>query len=56
VCLNGVSLTVSGLTDTDFRVSLIPETQLKTNFSRLNIDNYVNLEVDIVARYLERLI
>ncbi len=55
VCLNGVSLTVSELTDKHFRVSLIPATIEHTNFKSMQVGDLVNVEIDLIARYLERL-
>lgn len=56
VCLNGISLTISGLDDEKFKVSLIPKTIEETNLQYLNPGDKVNIEIDVVARYLERLI
>jgi riboflavin synthase len=56
VSLNGVSLTVSELQEKNFSVTLIPHTLEKTNLGDLNKGDKVNVEVDIIARYLERLI
>jgi riboflavin synthase len=55
VALNGISLTISGLFDDSFKVSLIPETLSNTNLKYIKAGNFVNLEVDVVARYLDRL-
>jgi len=52
VCLNGVSLTVSSITDISFGVSIIPHTLENTTFQNLKIGNKVNLEVDLIARYI----
>ena len=56
VALDGVSLTVSALTDDVFEVSLIPETLARTNLSELSPGARVNVEVDILAKHVERLI
>jgi len=56
VCLDGVSLTVNGVSDEDVDLLLIPHTLQVTNLSRLKAGDRVNVEVDIVARYLERLL
>lgn len=51
ICLNGVSLTVNDVSDQEFTVNIIPITYTKTNFSRLNVGDIVNYEVDILAKY-----
>lgn len=56
ISINGVSLTISGLGQDWFKVSLITHTLEITNLSYLKINDKVNLEIDIIARYLERLI
>jgi riboflavin synthase len=56
VTVNGVSLTVSGVEEDSFRVSLIPETLDRTNFRYLDEGCSVNVEIDLVARYLEKLV
>ena len=56
VAVNGVSLTISGLEKDQFEVCLIPYTLEKTNLGKLHVDNSVNIEIDIIARYLERLL
>ena len=55
ITVDGVSLTVAALDDTSFTVSLIPETLERTNLGAAHIGSSVNLEVDIVAKYVERL-
>jgi riboflavin synthase len=55
VCVNGVSLTVSALHEEGFSVSLIPETLLRTNLGQIQRGERVNLEVDILAKHVERL-
>lgn len=56
VALNGVSLTVSAVTADDFEVALIPETLARTNLAGLRPGADVNLEVDLLARYLETML
>ncbi|PKL36874.1 riboflavin synthase [Candidatus Peregrinibacteria bacterium HGW-Peregrinibacteria-1] len=56
VCLNGVSLTVAGIEGDRIGVSLIPHTLEITNLGQLAVGDFVNLEVDMLARYLDRLI
>jgi riboflavin synthase len=55
VAVDGVSLTVAGVTETGFEVSLIPETLERTNLGAAEPGRVVNIEVDVVARYVERL-
>jgi riboflavin synthase len=56
IAVDGVSLTIAGLEDRSFTVSLIPETLQRTNLGRVEAGDTVNLEVDVVAKYVERLI
>jgi riboflavin synthase len=56
IAVAGVSLTVSGLGDGCFQVSLIPTTLAATTFSDLKPGDPVNLEVDVLAKYAERLL
>ena len=55
VCVNGVSLTVCNSTDTSFEVAIIPYTQEYTNFCRIEKGSVVNLEFDIIGKYLAKL-
>ena len=55
VTLNGVSLTVNRIDRDRFEVNLIPHTLQVTNLKLLQVGARVNVEVDLVARYLERL-
>ncbi len=56
ITVDGVSLTVAGLGDTSFTVSLIPETLERTNLGHAEVGTTVNLEVDVLAKYVERLV
>jgi riboflavin synthase len=56
VALDGVSLTVSALTPRGFAVSLIPETLERTNLGGLGPGDTVNIEVDVLAKHVERLL
>lgn len=56
VAVNGVSLTVSALHEDGFEVSLIPETLARTNLGEISIGDRVNLEVDVLAKHVERLL
>ena len=54
ICVNGVSLTVVEPTDDTFRVAIIPYTHDHTNFRELRAGSSVNLEFDIVGKYIAR--
>lgn len=56
ICIDGVSLTVNGVAGTRFDVNLVPHTLEKTILGDYRPGTRVNLEVDIIARYLERLL
>jgi riboflavin synthase len=56
VAVDGVSLTVAALGDSSFTVSLIPETLERTNLGAAQAGTRVNLEVDVLAKYVERLV
>jgi riboflavin synthase len=56
IAVSGVSLTVSAVDDDSFAVSLIPETLERTTLGALAPGSPVNLEVDIVAKYVEKLV
>jgi riboflavin synthase len=56
VTVNGVSLTVNAVGDDRFEVNLIPHTLAVTNLGRLEAGSRVNLEIDLIARYVERML
>jgi len=56
IAVNGVSLTVSALLDDAFEVSLIPETLERTTLGQVEPGSVVNLEVDVLAKYVEKLV
>jgi riboflavin synthase len=56
IAVDGVSLTVSEIDDESFSVSLIPETLERTTLGAAGPGNPVNLEVDVLAKYVERLV
>ncbi|HUG97901.1 MAG TPA: riboflavin synthase [Gammaproteobacteria bacterium] len=56
ICVDGVSLTVNEVDGSVFGVNIVPHTQAATVFGTYRTGSSVNLEVDIVARYLERLV
>ena len=55
VCVNGVSLTVCNSKDTGFSVAIIPYTFEHTNFKNLKLGDEVNIEFDIVGKYISKM-
>jgi len=56
VTIDGTSLTVNALSDDKFRLTIVPHTVKETVFAYYKVGTKVNLEVDLIARYLERLL
>ncbi|ENO86149.1 riboflavin synthase [Thauera linaloolentis] len=56
VTVNGVSLTVNRVEGRDFSINLIPHTVAMTNLKHLAAGSRVNLEIDLIARYVERML
>jgi len=56
ITIDGISLTVAKATDKDFSVSIIPHTQANTVLSDRRIGDIVNLETDIIGKYVEKLL
>ena len=56
ITVDGVSLTVAGVDETGFEVALIPHTLAETTLSRLASGDNVNLETDVLAKYVEKLL
>lgn len=56
ITIDGVSLTVVDAGKSDFSIALIPHTALVTTLGRLKLEDSVNLEVDVLARYVARLL
>ena len=56
VALNGISLTINEVTSKTFGVNIIPHTRNETNFRNLKENELVNLEIDILARYLSGIV
>lgn len=54
ITINGISLTVSAVYDNKFEVSIIPHTLKNTNLSVLKVGEVVNIEYDIIAKYIEK--
>lgn len=55
IAINGVSLTVNEVDGTEFGVNIIPHTEIATTFGMLDAGERVNLEIDMLARYVARL-
>lgn len=56
ICIDGISLTVAAVDDRSFRVSIIPHTRAVTNLSAKGVGSTVNLECDVIGKYVEKLL
>jgi riboflavin synthase len=56
ICVNGVSLTAFNVSDDRFTVAIIPYTFANTNFKNLQEKDVVNLEFDILGKYVQRML
>jgi riboflavin synthase len=56
ICVDGISLTVNGIAGCEFELNIVPHTLDSTTMGEFEVGQHVNLEVDIIARYLERLL
>jgi len=56
VAVEGISLTIAALTDNHFEIAIVPKTWEMTNLSTLKPGDAVNLEADVIAKYVERLL
>ena len=56
ICVDGTSLTVNAVNGAEFELNIIPQTMAETVFGEYQPGTKVNLEVDVIARYLERLV
>lgn len=56
VCVNGVSLTVVSCDDKSFHVAIIPYTYEHTTFHLLKVDDLVNIEFDIIGKYVRKMV
>ncbi len=56
ICINGVSLTVNSIENNIIGINIVPHTFTLTTFGELEIGARVNIEIDIIARYLEKLL
>ena len=53
ICINGISLTISKVTKNGFQIWVIPHTFKLTNLSKINRGNFVNVEIDILSKYVK---
>ena len=53
ICINGISLTISKVTKNGFQIWVIPHTFRLTNLSKINRGNFVNVEIDILSKYVK---
>ena len=56
ICVDGVSLTVNDVSEQQCRLTIVPHTAEKTQIANYQVGDLVNIEVDMIARYLERLL
>ncbi|MEY4768858.1 MAG: hypothetical protein RL637_1497 [Pseudomonadota bacterium] len=56
ICIDGISLTINQVKANQFSVNIVPHTLIKTTLNHAEVGTIVNLEVDLLARYLERLL
>ena len=56
IAVNGISLTVAEISEKSFAVWIIPHTRAQTNLGTASVDDFVNLEFDLIAKYLERML
>ncbi len=56
ICVDGISLTVNSIAGCEFELNIVPHTLDVTTMGEFRVGQHVNLEVDIIARYLERLL
>jgi len=56
VCVDGISLTLVSVTEGSFTVSILPQTRANTNLGELGEGDRVNLEADVIGKYVERLL
>lgn len=56
ICVDGISLTVVSVYEASFTVSILPQTRTATNLRELEVGGRVNLEADVIGKYVERLL
>ena len=55
ICIDGVSLTVNDVNESEFKLTIVPHTAQETTLESLQSGSKVNLEIDVIARYMEKL-
>jgi riboflavin synthase len=55
VCVNGISLTAFNVTTTSFMVAIIPYTYINTSIKNIDVDGLVNVEFDVLGKYILRM-
>ena len=56
ICVDGISLTIANLSESEFEIALIPHTKQVTTIGKKRVGDRVNIEVDLLGRYVERLL
>lgn len=56
ITIDGISLTVNDVNESQFKLTIVPHTSSETTLDKINIGSQVNVEIDLIARYVERLI
>jgi riboflavin synthase len=56
ICVDGISLTIVSVKEGSFTVSILPQTRANTNLGELGVGSRVNLEADVIGKYVERLL
>ena len=56
ICINGVSLTIVSSKENSFSVAIIPYTFANTNFHEVKLDSVVNIEFDIIGKYIQKIV
>ena len=54
ICINGISLTIANIDNSEIELAIIPHTFQNTNLKYLKIGQFVNIEVDIISKYIEK--
>ena len=56
ITIDGISLTVNDVNESQFKLTIVPHTSSETTLDKINVGSQVNVEIDLIARYVERLI
>lgn len=56
ITIDGISLTVNDVNESQFKLTIVPHTSAETTLDKINTGSQVNVEIDLIARYVERLI